>query len=442
MGFDFGSLDLSNFNTPTPIKETKKDISKNVLLELSKEDCKEKQTEIISKVSTIIEQLNASYVERENEINMLIIALISSTNAFLHGPAGTGKSQLTEDLSRKISGSNYFRILMGKTTEPSEVFGPISLMAMKNDTYKVNTENKLPTAQIAFVDEVFKANSAILNSLLTIMNEKLFFNDTVEEVPLVSMIGASNEFIEEESLIALYDRFLLRWHVDYIQDPSKRVDLFKSFLDSRKNKSKIKANAEIAATKVEETTITIDELLFLNELCKEVEIPIKILKAYNKLFISLEKLGIVVSDRRKNEGLKIIQATALLADRDKATSEDFENLKYILWNDINDLPIVMKELSLLSSPEKVKYDGYLKAFNDLKRELEDIENDKGSRDYHHNKTLKITDINKQLHHVLNEINKMLSTINRNDKSYNKYVRLKIDIEEFFDKLINEMNSSI
>lgn len=198
MGFDFSTLDLSKVSTIESVVEDKKDIGdSNILFKLSREDCKKKQVEIISKVSKIIEQLNASYIERENEITMLVVALISSTNAFLHGPAGTGKSQLTEDLSRKISGSNYFRILMGKTTEPSEVFGPVSLLAMKNDTYKVNTENKLPTAQIAFVDEVFKANSAILNSLLTIMNEKLFFNDTVEEVPLISMIGASNEFIED-----------------------------------------------------------------------------------------------------------------------------------------------------------------------------------------------------------------------------------------------------
>lgn len=173
MGFDFSSLDLSKVSVPVDdkkinikdsekIKEStkiRKDIGyENILFNLDKKESRIKQTEIVSKVSDIISQLNSSYVEREDEINMLIIALISSTNAFLHGPAGTGKSQLTEDLSKRIQGSNYFRMLMGKTTEPSEVFGPVSLMAMKNDTYKVNTENKLPSAQIAFVDEVNQAS--------------------------------------------------------------------------------------------------------------------------------------------------------------------------------------------------------------------------------------------------------------------------------------------
>lgn len=447
MGFDFSSLDLSKVNVPVNTMEIEnKNLDKikegigyeNILFYLNKEDRRVKQAEVVTKVSDIITQLNNSYIEREEEITMLIIALISSTNAFLHGPAGTGKSQLTEDLSRRIQGSNYFRILMGKTTEPSEVFGPVSLMAMKNDIYKVNTDNKLPSAQIAFVDEVFKANSAILNSLLTIMNEKLFFNDVVEEVPLISMIGASNEFIEEDSLVALYDRFLLRWHVDYIQDSSKRVDLFKNFLNSRKTKSKLGIKDEVAVTTECETTITIDELLFLNELCKEVDIPIKILKVYNKLFATLEKAGIVISDRRKNEGLKIIQATALLSDRNKATSDDFINLKYALWNDINDIPIVIKELSLISNPDKTKYEGYLKSFNDLKRDLANIELEKGLKDYHHNKTLKITETNKQLHYILNEINKIISNIDKSDPSYSKYFNLKDSIVEFMNELVNKM----
>lgn len=447
MAFDFSKIESfadskkeeaitveSNENKKTKRASKPNDVNFNI----NEKDRMVTVNEITNKISKIIDQLNTSYIERENEITMLFLALISSTNAFLHGPAGTGKSQLTEDISRKISGSNYFRILMGKTTEPSEIFGPVSLLAMKNDSYKINTENKLPTAQIAFVDEVFKANSAILNSLLTIMNEKLFFNDEVEEVPLISMIGASNEYIEEDNLLALYDRFLLRWHVDYIQEAGKRVNLFKSFLDSRKSKSKLISKAEVAATKVEETTITIDELLFLNELCKEVEIPLKVLKVYNTLFITLEKKGIIISDRRKNEGLKIIQATALLGNKNTAGAEDLENLKYVLWNEPKDLPTVLQEVSLISNPEKLKYDGYLKSFTDLKKDLEKIEADKSDKDYHFNKTMKITEVNKQLSHVINEVNKILSKMNRGNNNYMKYFNLKNEIGSFIDGLVNEI----
>lgn len=446
MSFDFSSFETFKENKKeeeaikvesTKRKKTNNKINKD-LFNLSKKDCATKQTEIIEKILKIIDQLNVSYLERENEITMLIIALISSTNAFLHGPAGTGKSQLTEDLSKKIVNSNYFRILMGKTTEPSEIFGPVSLMSMKNDIYKINTENKLPTSQIAFVDEVFKANSAILNSLLTIMNEKLFFNDEVEEVPLITMIGASNEYIQEDNLIALYDRFLLRWHVNYIQEPSKRVNLFKNFLDSRKSKSKLSLQTEVAATKVEETTITIEELLFLNELCKEVDIPTRVLRTYNTLFITLEKKGILISDRRKNEGLKIIQASALLSNKNVASSEDLENLKYALWNDPKDLPIVIQEIALISNPEKLKYDGYLNSFITLKRDLETIESDKNSQEYHFEKTMKVTEINRQLGHVINEINKILSKTDKRSNNFLKYTSLRNDITAFIDELVNEI----
>jgi len=126
----------------------------------------------VDKVNKIEEELSTEFVERENEIHMLSLALVAGVNAFYHGPAGTGKSALVEEFSRRIVQSSYFRVLMGKTTEPGEVFGAVSIEAMKKGSHKVNTKGKLPEAHISFVDEVFKCNSAVLNSLLTIMNEK------------------------------------------------------------------------------------------------------------------------------------------------------------------------------------------------------------------------------------------------------------------------------
>ena len=166
---------------------------------------------------------------------------------------------------------------MGKTTEPGEVFGPVSINAMKADSYRVNTAGKLPEAHIAFVDEVFKCNSAVLNSMLTVMNEKIFFNEGVQEVPLISMIGASNEYMEEDNLGALYDRFLLRWNVDYIADPNNRISLFNSFLNGRNGSSKFQS---AALTTVDTSTrINIQELLVLNEKVKEITVGSKILNA-------------------------------------------------------------------------------------------------------------------------------------------------------------------
>lgn len=403
------------------------------VFELSEKELKAKSLDISKKLCKIKEELNNTYIEREAEIDMLMLALVSSTNAFLHGPAGTGKSQLTEDLSNRIVNSNYFRVLMGKTTEPAEVFGPVSINALKNDSYRVNTDNKLPQAHIAFLDEVFKANSAVLNSLLTIMNEKLFFNDEVEEVPTISVIGASNEYYEDDSLIALYDRFLLRWHVDYIKDANNRMDLFKNFLNSRKRKSKFQG--EVAATSTTaQTDIDIQELMIANELCKEIEIGLKVLKEYNKLFLTLEKKGVAVSDRRKNEALKVVQASAFLDGRSTADTTDFECLKYILWNDPSQLPVIVEEINKIANPNATKYDQYRKSLEGYRNDLAAIEEKKGSVDYELDKSIKLTEINKNLQFAVNSIDGLLAKIGQNGKDFGKFEALKIEMIAFVQQV--------
>ena len=460
MGFDFNSLEDIDFgielqpvqkktevktkeeNKTLNITSKKKDKPINDKPKTTKDKSKPKYgnadariKNTIDNLNLIKEELNDKFIERNNEIDMLLLALISASNAFLHGPAGTGKSLLTEELSNRITNSEYFRILMGKTTEPAEVFGSVSINEMKNDIYKVNTKGKLPTAHIAFTDEVFKANSAVLNSLLTIMNEKLFFNDTVEEVPLISMIGASNEYPEEDNLDALYDRFLLRWHVNYIQEASNRMNLFQNFLNSRKLKSKLNTQ-EVAATTAY-TTVELEDLLLVNEKCKEIDIPMKILSSYNMLFMKLEKAGIVISDRRKNEALKIIQASALLNNRNIAISEDLEPLKYVLWNEPKDLETVIKEVNTIANPNLVKYDGFMLSYNTLKQDLEEIENNKDNNsDYQYDRSCKITEANKQLNYVISEIDKILSDIDKNSKDFSKFSKLRDDISAYLKTILN------
>lgn len=466
MGFDFSSLDTVDLGMNTkgndskkvnktkvekeniePIvlksktTKVKKEISNidnsNEINNLSDLELLNKIETMVNKIQNIKTELNVKFIERENEIEMLILALISSSNAFLHGPAGTGKSLLTEELSNRIINSNYFRILMGKTTEPAEIFGAVSINAMKNDTYKVNTVGKLPQAHIGFTDEVFKANSAVLNGLLTIMNEKLFFNDVVEEVPLISLIGASNEYPEEDNLGALYDRFLLRWHVNYIQEPGKRMDLFTNYLNSRKQKSKI-SNQEVAATNTE-TSIELNDLLLVNEACKEVDIPMKLLGAYNMIFVKLEKMGIIISDRRKNESLKVVQASAILNNRKVAQSEDLEPLKYCLWNEPKELQVVMDCINELANPNKVKYDGFLSTFINYRKDMDEIESRKDSSDYDYDKSVKITEINKNLNYVVTEIDKILNKLDKKSKDFNLFTCLRSDITNYLSELLKNFN---
>src|SRR5229473_1431482 len=165
----------------------------------------------------IREELAQAFLERSEVIDGTLTALLAGQHVLLIGPPGTAKSMLADELCRRIEGANYFQWLLTKFTTPEELFGAVSLKALEADDYRRVTANKLPEAHIAFLDEVFKASSSILNAILTIINERLFHNGRqVGPVPLLTLFGASNELPEDDELLALYDRFLLRFVVGYI----------------------------------------------------------------------------------------------------------------------------------------------------------------------------------------------------------------------------------
>lgn len=166
-----------------------------------------------------IERISDNLVEREEESRLVVLGLISQEHVLLLGPPGTGKSVLGRRLS-KLCGGNFFQRLLTRFTTPEEIFGPLSLRALENDEYRRCTEGFLPTASVAFLDEIFKANSAILNTLLTILNERQFDNGAGkrETCKIRCVVGASNEMPETDELDALYDRFLLRKEVLPVSD--------------------------------------------------------------------------------------------------------------------------------------------------------------------------------------------------------------------------------
>src|SRR6478672_8934551 len=171
------------------------------------------------KLKNIREELKQTFLERSDLIDGALAALLSSHHLLIIGPPGTAKSMLADELCRRIDGANYFQWLLTRFTTPEEIFGAVSLKALEQDDYRRVTTRKLPEAHIAFLDEVFKANSSILNAVLTLMNERRFHNGrAVEVVPLITLFAASNELPEDDELQALYDRFLLRFVVSYIDE--------------------------------------------------------------------------------------------------------------------------------------------------------------------------------------------------------------------------------
>jgi MoxR-like ATPase len=165
-------------------------------------------------------EFSGYFSEREDEINGALLAVLSSEHVLFLGPPGTAKTLLAKKICEVVDDGQFFYYLLTRFTTPEEIFGPLSLKALENDEFKRKVDDCLPTSHIALLDEIFKANSSILNSLLTIINERKFHNgNTVIDVPLISVFGASNELPEEdENLDALYDRFLFRYSTDYLQD--------------------------------------------------------------------------------------------------------------------------------------------------------------------------------------------------------------------------------
>ena len=162
--------------------------------------------------------LERDLVERDAEARLLLLALVGGEHLLLLGPPGTAKSELCRRLSR-LSGLSYFERTLTRFSTPEELFGPLSLAALERDEYRRATAGYAPEAELLFIDEVFKSNSAILNTLLTLLNERLFDDGATRgAVPLLSAVAASNEGPESEELDALYDRFLLRKVVRPVSD--------------------------------------------------------------------------------------------------------------------------------------------------------------------------------------------------------------------------------
>jgi MoxR-like ATPase len=265
------------------------------------------------------EELSQIFLERADVIDGALAALLAGQHVLLIGPPGTAKSMLADELCQRLHGANYFQWLLTKFTTPEELFGAVSLRALENDEYRRVTTHKLPEAHIAFLDEVFKANSSILNSILTVMNERRFHNgrETVQ-VPLVTLFGASNELPEEDELQALYDRFLLRYVVGYIGDDFR-------FLRMLQGKST-----------VTRTTLDFAALQALQDAAARVVVPQHVFRSLADIRRELSRKQIVASDRRYHQAIMLLQAHAYLNDREAVGEEDLFFLDNVLWHDPNE----------------------------------------------------------------------------------------------------------
>lgn len=288
---------------------------------------KTKNLSIQAKFALARQEMNASLIEREDEVDLVLTALLAQEHPLLVGPPGTAKSLLLDSLMRWITGSKQFSILFGKFTTPEEVFGPISVQGLKADVYRRITTSKLPEADVAFADEIFKASSAILNTMLRILNERVYENGDGKftKVPLQICIAASNEWPGEDGgkeLGALFDRFLFRKKVKPIATRAGRERLL---WDTDHNptfsQSITPQEIEVAAQQVRIMGWT-DEAR----------------NAMLKLLTELNAQGIFPGDRRMYKSIKAAQAYAYLLGDDEVRPEHLAIMAHTLWDDPSEQP--------------------------------------------------------------------------------------------------------
>lgn len=315
----------------------------------------------LDKIRRIETELNLTLVERDEVVHTLLLALLTRQHAVLLGPPGTAKSLAITELAKRIGangtnnsnsispapesnetsddkisdevsgeteammsrsrdstdGSNHLKTfiwLVTKTTQPDELFGPVSITGLKHDEFRRVTTNKLPQAEFVFLDEVFKGGSAILNALLTIMNERQFDNGTVREsVPLITLVAASNEMPQGEDLQAMWDRLALRVMVDYVSESGF-------------------ARMMQAAVAPPITTLTRMELMALQQAVAQIPIPASVYDAVGTLRKDLAAKGITVSDRRWKWSLDLLRAQALMEGRGIVEEDDLMILRDALWS--------------------------------------------------------------------------------------------------------------
>jgi MoxR-like ATPase len=277
--------------------------------------------------------LNAAYLEREPIVDGLLATLISKQNAFLLGAPGTGKSDLVRSICGGITDARYFGYLLTPTSDPSEVFGPVAVSKLLNDEYTRDVSGYLPDAHIAFTDELFRGSSAILNSLLTLLNERTFNNGKENiKTPIQSIIAATNSWPDEESLQAFADRFLFRPTVLPLRKPTskRRLDEWGLGIDERPTVGQ---------------ALSLQELEQLQAAATQLKASEEFLDKFNSVWEMLEQRGITISDRRRIQILKFLRAWAVVLGDDELVPEHMHNsLIHIVYTTAEDQTVIKEVL--------------------------------------------------------------------------------------------------
>ena len=276
-------------------------------------------------VTEVLTPMKRTFVGKDEIIDLMGLCLVAGENLFLLGPPGTAKSALVYDLGRRLEGRT-FEYLLTRFTEPNELFGPFDIRKLREGELVTNTEGMLPDASLVFLDELLNANSAILNSLLGVLNERVFRRGREKRaLPVLMVVGASNRLPEEEALQALFDRFLMRVPCDNVP-PDRLGDVLQAGwrLDLGLHEA--------------HPSVDVEDVRRLHGLLQEVDLS-GIREAMLALIVRLRHAGIPISDRRAVKLQRLIAASTLLCSRRKAILSDLWIFRYI-WDTVEQQEIL------------------------------------------------------------------------------------------------------